>query len=287
MNAPSSLHANFRAAVGAQAPVTWIEIDGRRLAVMRRGRGNPVLCLHAIGHGARDFEDLAGLVGDTFEIIALDWPGQGLSPPDGTAPTAEHYEHVLRAAMDALKLESAILIGNSIGGAAALRFAAHAPERVAALVLCDTGGLVALTPFARFFIGRNAAFFAAGERHAKWFAGAFRFYYRRIILPRARAQADRIAASGYEIAGVLRAAWEGFATPQADIRALVPRIKCPVFIAWAKSDRAIPWSLNRRIVRKFPDVRVKLFRGGHAAFLEDAQRFARAFRQFAKDKNLA
>lgn len=286
MNAPLSLHANRRAAVGAQEPVTWIEIDGRRLAAMRRGRGKPVLCLHAIGHGARDFEEFASLVGDTFEIIALDWPGQGLSPSDGAAPTAAHYEHLLHAAMDVLKLDRAILIGNSIGGAAALRFAAHAPDRVAALVLCDTGGLVALTPFARFFIGRHAAFFAAGERHAKWFAGAFRFYYRRVVLPRARAQADRIASSGYEIAGILRAAWESFATPEADITALVARVKCPVFIAWAKSDRAIPWSLNRKIVQKFADVRVKLFRGGHAAFLEDAQRFARAFRQFARDKNL-
>jgi 4,5:9,10-diseco-3-hydroxy-5,9,17-trioxoandrosta-1(10),2-diene-4-oate hydrolase len=286
MNAQLPLHTNVRAAVGAQAPVTWIEIDGRRLAAMRRGRGKPVLCLHAIGHGARDFEDFAALVGDTFEIIALDWPGQGLSPSDGALPTAEHYEHVLRAAMDALKLDRAILIGNSIGGAAALRFAAHAPERVAALVLCDTGGLVAVTPFARFVIGRKVAFFAAGERRAKWFADAFRFYYRRIVLPRARAQADRIASSGTEIAGLLRAAWEGFATPEADIRALVSCVKCPVFIAWTKSDRVIPWSLSRKAARQFKDMRVKFFRGGHAAFLEDTQRFARTFRQFAADKKL-
>jgi pimeloyl-ACP methyl ester carboxylesterase len=67
----------------------------------------------------------------------------------------------------------------------------------------------------------------------------------------------------------------------------VPRVKCPVFIAWAKSDHVIVWSLCRKAARKFPDMRIKFFRGGHAAFLEDAQRFARAFRQFAKDKNLA
>jgi pimeloyl-ACP methyl ester carboxylesterase len=287
MNAPLPLSTRLRAAMGAPEPVTWIDAGGTRLAAMRRGHGKPVVCLHAIGHGARDFEDLASLVGDAFEVIALDWPGQGRSPADGKSPTAEHYEDVLRAAMDALKLDRAILIGNSIGGAAALRFAAHAPERVEALVLCDTGGLVALTPFARFVIGRKVAFFKAGERHAKWFARAFRFYYRRIVLPRARAQGDRIASSGYEIAGLLRAAWEGFARPQADIRALVPRVKCPVFIAWAKSDHVIVWSLCRKAARKFPDMRIKFFRGGHAAFLEDAQRFARAFRQFAKDKNLA
>jgi pimeloyl-ACP methyl ester carboxylesterase len=106
-------------------------------------------------------------------------------------------------------------------------------------------------------------------------------------LPRARIQADRIASSGYEIAGILRAAWEGFARPEADIRTLVSCVKCPVFIAWAKSDRVIAWSLSRKAARKFPDLRVKFFRGGHAAFLEDAQRFARTFRAFTKDKNLA
>jgi 4,5:9,10-diseco-3-hydroxy-5,9,17-trioxoandrosta-1(10),2-diene-4-oate hydrolase len=287
MNAPLQLQTQYRAAVGAQEPVTWIEVTGARLAVMRRGRGKPVLCMHAIGHGARDFEPLANLVGDTFEIVALDWPGQGLSLADGKAPTAAHYEQVLKAAMDALKLERAILIGNSIGGATALRLAANAPERVEALVLCDTGGLLALTPFTLFMIGSTAAFFGAGERGAKWFARAFRIYYRRLVLPHAREEAERIIASGYEIAGTLRRAWEGFALPEADIRALVPRVKCPVFIAWAKSDHlGAFWSLSRKAARGFPDLRVQFFRGGHAPFLEDPERFARAFRQFAKDKNL-
>ena len=103
---------------------------------------------------------------------------------------------------------------------------------------------------------------------------------------RAREEAERFTASGYEIAGILRQAWEGFAEPDADIRTLVPRVKCPVFIAWAKSDRIIAWSLCRKAARRFSDARMTFFRGGHAAFLEDAQRFARAFRQFAKDKKL-
>ena len=145
MNAPPQLHTNFRAAVGAQEPVTWIEIDGRRLAAMRRGRGKPILCLHAIGHGARDFEEFAGLVGDTFEIIALDWPGQGLSPPDGAAPTAEHYEHVLRA-RDGCAQPRARDPHRQFDrrrGRLALR-GTRAGARGGTRV-CDTGGLVALT----------------------------------------------------------------------------------------------------------------------------------------------
>lgn len=284
---PVSVNAE-RAHAGAQEPVTWIEIDGARVAVARRGRGTPVLCLHAIGHGARDFEQFSDLVGDTFEVIALDWPGQGLSPADGVPPTAAHYETIARRALDALKLERVIILGNSIGGAAALRLALSAPERVSALVLCNAGGLSAVTPFARFVIRQMTGFFGAGERGAPWFSRAFAFYYRRLVLPRApaRAQRDHIIASAYEIAPVLRAAWEGFAAPESDLRAQVKDVACPVFLAWAKSDRIIAWSRSKATAKKFRDRRVQLFRGGHAAFLEDPERFARAFRRFVRDKKL-
>jgi pimeloyl-ACP methyl ester carboxylesterase len=281
MNAMTA--TNFRAACGTQEPVTWLEAAGAKLAVMRRGKGFPVLCLHGIGHGARDFETLANLVGNEFEIIALDWPAQGLSPADGQPPSAAHYAEILIAALDALKLDCVILIGNSIGGAASIIAAAKNPGRVAALVLCDSGGLVKISSFAKFFVGTMVAFFRAGENGKKWFAPAFRFYYRRIVWPRAPKEArERVIAAGYEMAPLLRQAWESFAAPDADIRHLVPAIKSPVWIAWARGDRVIPWALCRAAARKFPNRKITLFRGGHSAFLEDPKRFAKAFRAFAK-----
>lgn len=275
---------NLRAACGAQEPVDWIEAAGAKLAIMRRGTGFPVLCTHAIGHGARDFEEFARLASNDFEIIALDWPGQGLSPADGHPPSAAHYADILIAALDALKIDRAILIGNSIGGAASIIAAAKNPARVAALVICDSGGLVKISAFAKFFVGRMAAFFRAGENGKKWFARAYRFYYRRMVLPRkaAAAQRERIIAAGTEMAPLLRQAWESFGQPDADIRRLVPTIKCPVWIAWARSDRVIPWAMCRAAVRKFPNRKIQLFPGGHSAFLENPERFAKGFRAFAK-----
>ena len=275
---------NFRAACGAQEPVTWIEAAGAKLAVMRRGRGFPVVCLHAIGHGARDFEALANAIGNDYEIIAIDWPGQGSSPPDGAPPSAAHYAGLLIPALDALKIDRAILIGNSIGAAASIQASAAYPSRVAALVICDSGGLNKPSKIAQFFIGRMIAFFRAGENGKKWFPRAYRFYYRRMVLPRkaATAQRDRIIAAGEEMAPLLRQAWESFAAPEADICHLVPEIKCPVWIAWARSDRVIPWAFCRAAARKFPSRKITLFPGGHSAFLENPERFAKGFRAFAK-----
>jgi 4,5:9,10-diseco-3-hydroxy-5,9,17-trioxoandrosta-1(10),2-diene-4-oate hydrolase len=192
-----------RQAVGAPEPVTWIDADGGRLAVIRRGRGTPVVCLHAIGHGARDFEALADRIGEDFEIVAIDWPGQGRSP-SSVPPSAENYEALALAALDALGIGRAVLIGNSIGGAAALRVAACHQDRVIALALCNSGGLAEIGAFARFVIRCIVAFFRAGEEGKTWFGSAFNLYYRSVLPERpARAQRERIAKSAYEIAGVL------------------------------------------------------------------------------------
>jgi 4,5:9,10-diseco-3-hydroxy-5,9,17-trioxoandrosta-1(10),2-diene-4-oate hydrolase len=269
-----------RQAVGAPEPVTWIDAAGTRLAVMRRGRGTPVVCLHAIGHGARDFEALADRIGEDFEIVAIDWPGQGRSPP-GIAPSAANYAALALAALDALGIERAVLIGNSIGGAAALRVAACHQDRVIALVLCNSGGLAEISAFVHFVIRRFVAFFRAGEEAKGWFGPAFDLYYRSVLPARpARAQRERIISSAYEIAGVLRQAWETFSQPDADLRNLVAQVECPVWIAWARSDRIIAWSRCKRSVRGFRNHTVTFFRGGHAAFLEDPDRFAKAFRKF-------
>ncbi len=272
-----------REALGAQEPVTFIDANGVRLAAMRRGRGQPIVCLHAIAHGARDFEELAARVGDAFEIIALDWPGHGLSPDDGHAPDAAHYGEVLSAALDALQLEKPVLLGCSIGGAAALRVAAGRPEKVAGLVLCNAGGLQVVTPGTRFGIARMVWFFRAGERGKRWFAAGYRFYYTQMVLPRApNTHRKRIIEAGYEMAPLLRAAWERFAGDDADTRALVSKVACPILFAWARSDRILAWARAKEAAATAKNGTIALMKGGHAAFLEDPNVFADALRGFMR-----
>ena len=49
-----------RAAIGAESPWKEVVVDGVRLAYDDEGRGDPLVCLHAVAHGARDFENLRG-----------------------------------------------------------------------------------------------------------------------------------------------------------------------------------------------------------------------------------
>jgi pimeloyl-ACP methyl ester carboxylesterase len=58
-------------------------------------------------------------------------------------------------------------------------------------------------------------------------------------------------------------------------------VNCPILFAWAKSDRIIPWSASRNAALTAKNGTVALLKGGHSAFVEDADAFARVLREFA------
>jgi 4,5:9,10-diseco-3-hydroxy-5,9,17-trioxoandrosta-1(10),2-diene-4-oate hydrolase len=272
-----------RAAIGADGPVEFIEAAGVTVAVKRWGSGPPVLCLHATGHGGGDFAPLATRVGDRFEIIAIDWPGQGRSPEAPIAPSAARYADIVLGVCERLGLERPIVIGNSIGGAAALVAAHRAPTAFSALVLCNAGGLAPLDATARFVIARMVSLFDAGARGAFWFNWAFGLYYKHLVLPRgpAQTQRKRIIAAGGELAPLLAAAWRSFADPDADIRSLASGVSLPVWLAWAKGDQLVAWSRSKEATKRFSNRTVTLFPGGHTPFLETPDRFSKHFLAFA------
>ncbi len=272
---------------GAQdgARTLMLEIGGSWLAVTRSGQGPAIVCLHAIAHGARDYLKFAERLGHRFTVYALDFPGHGQSPFDGVAPTPQHYAALLAGAVDALGLKRFGLIGCSIGGATAIRYAVDHPERVAALALCNSGGLQKIGLLARLVCGRYARFFAKGERGDKAYAARYRRYYRTVLpLAPAAWRREEIVADAYKTAGLLRRAWENFARPQADLRALMPTLKCPVLFAWAKDDKANAWSRCKAAAFSVPDHTIALFPGGHAAFLEVPDAFDTALLAFVAAK---
>lgn len=264
-----------------RADATLVEAGGVRLAVSRVGQGVPVVCLTAIGHGSRDFDAFVERLPAGFEAILVDWPGHGRSEDDAEPASAARYAALLSRLLERLDVRSPILVGNSIGGAAVIRFAASHPVR--GLVLCDPGGLVALNAVVRRLCGLFARFFAAGERDAAWFPMAFALYYR-IVLPSAAAAAQRrrIVAAARETATVCRQAWESFGRPDADVRAMARELEARVWFAWAKQDRVIPLNICRPAVEAMRHASVTTFRAGHAAFLEQPDAFSEGFRAFAE-----
>jgi len=114
---------NCRSAVSAQQPSSVV-LDGISISYTDSGGSGPVvLCLHAIGHGARDFEDLSPRFGPQYRVIALDFPNHGNSGVDSQPASATRYTEILTQFIENLHLPSVVLLGNSIGGAVSIRYA--------------------------------------------------------------------------------------------------------------------------------------------------------------------
>ncbi len=193
--------SDFRAEVGAPGDKSVV-LDGVAIAYSDTGGGGPVLiCLHAIGHGARDFDEMAHRL-PGYRVIAIDFPGQGRSSQDHVAASGTRYAQLLTLFIARLQLHDVVLLGNSIGGATAVRYTLEHPDNVRGLVLCDSGGILPLPDFrTRLAIGAFVQFFAAGERGAPWFGWAFAHYYNGVLKEApAREERARIVRSAYEIA---------------------------------------------------------------------------------------
>jgi len=109
------------------------------------GDGPPVVMLHGGGPGAsgvsnysRNIDALAG----SHRVIVPDMPGYGRSTKhvDHSDPFG-YLADMIRSLLDELGIQSAHLIGNSYGGAAALRLALDTPSRAGKLVLMGPGGI--------------------------------------------------------------------------------------------------------------------------------------------------
>lgn len=271
----------LRSAVGTRPPWKEAVVDGVRLAYDDEGSGPALVCLHAIAHGAGDFAALRERLGTCRRVVALDWPGHGNSGADHIPASAMRYADLLTGFLDAVGIEQAVLLGNSIGGAAAMRVAAAQPARVRALVLANPGGLDRFDALTGPMTRVMARFFTAGANGARWYPRAFAAYYRLVLpKPGAAAQRARIVASALEVAAPLAEAWKSFGTTEGDLRGLAPRITCPVLFMWAKGDRINQLKRCRPAIERFPNARLETFRGGHAAFLEDPDAFGESLERF-------
>jgi pimeloyl-ACP methyl ester carboxylesterase len=96
------------------------------------GAGPTIVLLHAgIADRTMWAEHLVPIAAAGYRVIAMDLPGFGEAP---VAPQDAPWNDVVEA-LDALAVERCVLVGNSFGGAVALRVAVVAPRRVTALML--------------------------------------------------------------------------------------------------------------------------------------------------------
>ncbi len=104
------------------------------------GEGDPLLLLHGFTGSKLDFHDQLGWFTDAHRVLAPDQRGHGESSNLGRADayTFDILVEDLTGYLDALDVQRCHLLGHSMGGMVAMRFALRHPERLKSLILMDT-----------------------------------------------------------------------------------------------------------------------------------------------------
>lgn len=114
-------------------------VNGLRLHYLDHdGRGGPLVFLHGLSANAHSFDDIIGAgLTPRYRALALDLRGRGRSEKEASGFGFDEHAADVLAWLDALGLQSVVLVGHSFGGFLAAYLAALHPSRVRGLVLMD------------------------------------------------------------------------------------------------------------------------------------------------------
>jgi pimeloyl-ACP methyl ester carboxylesterase len=258
------------------------------LSTVQAGTGDPVVALHGLGGTKASFLPTLAALADRHRVIAFDLPGHGDSDkPIGAPYDAAYFARSVAALLDALEIDSAHLIGNSMGGRVAIEAGLVEHERVRRLALLSPAmawlrdrrwapivralrpelGLLQLAP--RPVVEGVVRRLIPGAQNG-WAAAGVDEFLRVYLTPRGRAAFYAAARSIYldEPHGD-----DGFWTR---LKALSP----DALFVWGRQDQLVPIAFMRHVERTLPRARHVELDCGHVPQVERPRETHRAILDF-------
>ena len=244
-----------------------VEAGLHRLNVLSIGGGEatPVVLIHGFGGDAGTWLFTQDALAKDRPVHVIDLPAHGGSAPTVSSGKLDELAQALVAALDALGIAKAHLVGHSLGGAVALSVADSAPDRVASLSLLAPAGLGAeiSTDYIDGFLAADrrkpmkevlsTLFADPGAMSAEMVENVLRFK-RLDGVPEALG-----AIAGNLVAGRKQA---------INLRQALAATRAPMLVVWGEKDRVIPAAQADDLpaevkVERLPDV-------GHMPMMEAA-----------------
>jgi haloalkane dehalogenase len=151
----------FEGLPGFDYEAHYTEVDGLRLHHVDEGTGDPVVCFHGEPTWSYLYRKMIGpLVGAGARVVAPDYPGFGRSdkPTDRDWYSYERHVGYMTRLLARLDIENATVVVQDWGGPIGLRWAVENADRVARLVILNTGLFTAAAkPSEAFLAWRNFA----------------------------------------------------------------------------------------------------------------------------------
>jgi pimeloyl-ACP methyl ester carboxylesterase len=269
----------------ATPPSQFVEIDGVRLHYREEGEGPPVVLLHANYASLFMWEPWAAALKDRYRVIRVDLPAHGLTGPEPSGDySLQRIQSLFEQFVDARGLERFVVVGTSIGGTVAMRYAADHPERIERLVMISPGSLEARVR------GRTTP--ANVPKIADVLAWvtprAFTAYMLRNDYGDPARVTDAVIDEWY-------AMWmrEGNRQAMIDllrqyvsggVEAKIRSIRVPVLLIWGEKNKRVPLALayeTRALLGNSPQVQLEVLPGiGHMLVQEAPQQSAAVIRRY-------
>jgi 3-oxoadipate enol-lactonase len=254
-----------------------LRIGNFQLYYERVGCGSALVFLHGLGGNHLSWWQQVPYFMRWYECITLDQRSFALSPdPDGLFNQAHPGD--LACLLDELRIEKAVLIGQSMGGWTIVGYALEHPERVAALVMADTYGGIVTPEMTRLAQGRplrpieEPPPIGSLPTYARdYFARRpeMAFLYDELRILGARPPVDaimRIGARRYDLAAVRE------------------RLIMPVLCIVGEDDELISPAMIGALIGALPNARMKSVPDcGHSVYFERAEIFNQLLLEFLRE----
>jgi pimeloyl-ACP methyl ester carboxylesterase len=244
------------------ASSAFMNVAGTPVRVRDTGpKSAPVLIfMHGFGSSLETWEPWARLLSDNYHVVLFDFPGSGLSEPDQTGDYSDARSlNLVKALMQQMGIERAVLIGNSMGGRIAWKFAAAYPTLVSKLVLISPDGFAspgfdygrppkvpAILQLMQYFLPKplvRTNLLAAYAYPARLSDAQLDRYYQLLLAPgNRRAMLARMRQTLLE-------------QPEP----LLQRIEAPTLLLWGEADHMIPYSNAADYLRALPNAQLVSF----------------------------
>lgn len=231
-------------------------------------RGAPaIVFVNSLGTDLRIWDGVVAALISDYRVVTYDKRGHGLSSVPAAPYTVDDFSGDLLELADHLGLDRFALVGVSVGGMIALRFALDHPERLVAVVACDTAAQIgdAATWNGRIDAVRSGGMEAIADAVLlRWFPTTIR------------------DGRDAEIAGwrnlLLRSPVEGYvgtcaALRDADLTAKVGSISVPTLVIVGAEDQSTPVALVRATSDRIPGARFEVIeKAGHIPSIDQPER---------------
>ncbi|OOQ56557.1 alpha/beta fold hydrolase [Mucilaginibacter pedocola] len=229
-----------------------------------------IILLHGLFGGLSNWHGVIKYFEGRYNILVPQLPLYQKHEGD----TVEYLVNFLVETVEEAGAQQVVLVGNSLGGHIAIRYAHRSPHRVSKMVLTGSSGLYENMQAGSYLRRSNYAYLK--ERIAAT------FYDAALATDELVAEVMQVTTDTYKCLCIVKAAK---ATQRDKVLGILAEIETPVLLIWGNNDTITPPDVARHFWDNLPDARLVMLNNcGHAPMMERPDEFNKTLEDFLNEE---